>query len=90
MFRFPKFKWEIHIPLLILNIHLWYKCDYSAIIHKITEINLNYFNEFYLKIQNCDYYFADCDYGVIIFLKFNSMIVMDYSKVYILFALGGN
>ena len=36
-------------PFLILNIHLWDKCDYSVITYKITEINPNYCNGFYLK-----------------------------------------
>ena len=33
----------------MLNTHHWYKCDYSVITHKITEINPNNFNGFDLK-----------------------------------------
>ena len=39
-----------HPPSNIMNTHLWYECDYSVITPKITEINPNYFNGFYLKI----------------------------------------
>ena len=73
-----------------MNTHHWYECDYSVIPHKIAEIYLNYFNDFYLKIENCDYYFADCDYGVIIISKLAYVIPMDYSKVDILNAKGRN
>tara|TARA_B100001778_G_scaffold223606_1_gene185431 strand:+ start:441 stop:626 length:186 start_codon:yes stop_codon:yes gene_type:complete len=61
-----------------------------VIIYKITEINPNNFNGFLIKVKNCDYYFADCDYGVIIFSNTALVIAMDCSKVYILFAQGGN
>ena len=56
--------------------------------NEITVINPNYFSGFYKK--KCDYYLTDCDYGVIIFWKIALVIAMDYSKVYILFAQGGN
>ena len=52
MLYFFFFKQEVgnsHPPCNSLNTHPWYKCDYSVITNKITEINPNNFNGFYLN-----------------------------------------